>query len=296
MDSFSISDLAQYSGIKAHTIRIWEKRYRALKPKRSVGNTRHYDSNQLKRLLNISGLLTSDYKVSELCTMPDTELQTIHGKILLSKEPAPADYFIAQLISAAMTYDEPRFVNIFSHCLLKYGMKDAYLLVLYPALVRIGLMWLNETLPAANEHFISSLIRQKLYTAIDSLPLPKPGSLSWILFLPENEFHETGLLLAHYLIRLSGQKVVNLGANIPDSSLRKADKEVKPDNVLMFLVRHDLSGNINKYLERLNRDLKVKKIFVAGDQRMTSQLKSFKKVIFLGSADELDQQLGIHDV
>ena len=296
MDSFSISELAQYSGIKSHTIRIWEKRYRALEPNRSSGNTRHYDSEQLKRLLNISGLLDSDYKVSELCTMPDEKLKALSRKMLDVTTPAPTEYFVSQLIAAALTYDEPQFVNIFSHCLLRYGLKGAYLHVLYPALTRIGLMWLNESLPTANEHFISNLIRQKLFTAIDSLPPPKPGSPTWILFLPENEFHEIGLLLAYYLIRLSGQRVVYLGGNVPELSLRAAVKDLRPENLLMFFVHHDLPGNIKKYLDKLSKDLKVKRIYVAANRGLADQVKSGKKVDFLTSVEELDQQLSDYRV
>ncbi len=196
MDHFSIADLARYSGIKPHTIRIWEKRYHALTPRRSIGNTRHYDTAQLKRLLNITALLDSEYKVSELCSMTDKQLMDLNSRFLADSEPAPSEYFVSQLVSAALTYNETQFAHVLSHCLLRYGLKDAYLNVLFPALVRVGMMWLGDAIPVANEHFISNLIRQKLFTAIDSLPPPKPGSASWILFLPENEFHEIGLLLA----------------------------------------------------------------------------------------------------
>jgi hypothetical protein len=158
-------------------------------------------------------------------------------------------------------------------------------------LIRIGVMWLNASLPASNEHFISNLIRQKLFTAIDSLPTPKPGSASWILFLPENEFHEIGLLLAQYLIRLSGQKVVYLGGNIPEMALRSAVKEVRPENLLMFFVHRDIPGNIKKYLDKLRRDVKVKKIYVAVNQHLGDQLKSVKGIGLLRSVEELDRQL-----
>ncbi len=291
MDSFSISELAQYSGIKSHTIRIWEKRYKALKPDRSLGNTRHYDSRQLKRLLNISALLDSDYRVSELCSMSDENLSSLNQKILQAKTPATSEYFISQLIAAALTYDEPQFVNIFSHCLLRYGMRDTYTQVLYPTLNRIGLMWLTDSLPTANEHFISNLIRQKLFTAIDSLPPAKSDSPGWILFLPENEFHELGLLLANYLIRLSGQRVIYLGGNVPESSVRTAVKELNPENILLSFVHHDLVINIQKYLDRLRKDLPVNKIYVAANPELFYQLKAGKKIQFLGSAEDLATNL-----
>jgi MerR family transcriptional regulator, light-induced transcriptional regulator len=293
MDSFSISELAQYSGVKPHTIRIWEKRYQALKPKRSSGNTRYYDSKQLKRLLNISGLLEADYKISELCSMPDEKLKILHGIMFNTTVAAPAEYFVSQLIAAALTFDEPQFVNIFSHCLLRYGFKEAYIQVLYPALNRIGLMWLGDSLPTANEHFISNLIRQKLFTAIDALPPPKPGSPTWLLFLIENEFHELGLLMAYYLIRLSGQKVVYLGGNVPELSLKAAVKQLNPDNLLTFFVHHDFPGNIKKYLNRLSGDLKVKHLYAAAKPDLANELQSVKKVHVLTSVAELDQQLAV---
>jgi hypothetical protein len=223
--------------------------------------------------------------------MPDEKLQALSGNNLKIDTIAPVEYFVSQVIASALTYDEPYFVRIFSHCLLRYGMKDAYLLVLYPALNRIGLLWLNSSLPTTSEHFISNLIRQKLFTAIDSLPAPRPGRATWILFLPENEFHEIGLLLAYYLIRLSGQNVIYLGGNVPELGLRGVIQEVQAEYLLMFLVHHDLPLNINRYLERFSGDLAVKKIFVAVNQILINQLKSVKKIIFLKSVDDLDQQL-----
>src|SRR5664279_2768281 len=296
MDSFSISELARYSGIKSHTIRIWEKRYDALKPHRSSGNTRYYDSRQLKRLWNISALLDADYRVSELCAMSDEGLKSLSQQVLHAKTPAPTEYFISQLIAAALTYDEPLFVNIFSHCLLRYGLRDTYTQVLYPTLNRIGLMWLTDSLPTSNEHFISNLIRQKLFTAIDSLPPARPGSPLWILFLPENEFHEIGLLLANYLIRLSGHRVIYLGGNVPESAVRVAVRDLHPENILLSFVHHDLIINIQKYIDRLKSDMPVSKIWVAANPDLSYQLKAGKRIQFLGSAEDLVKNLFQHAV
>jgi len=296
MDEFSISDLARYSGIKPHTIRIWEKRYGALQPNRSSGNTRYYDAQQLKRLLNISGLLNSDYKVSELCAMSDKHLTDLNRNLIHGDSPAPAEYFISQLVAAALTYNESQFAQVFSHCLLRYGLKNAYLEVLYPVMVRIGLMWLTDSMPTANEHFISNLIRQKLFTAIDSLPPPKLGSPSWLLFLPENEFHELGLLMAWYLIRQSGQKVIYLGGNLPGLSLRAAVNEIMPDYLLLFLVHRDQTKRIQNYLDMLNEDLEVEKIFVSTSPGLIQKLKTAQKVQFLETAGDLDKQLEIEYV
>ena len=296
MDSFSISELAQYSGIKSHTIRIWEKRYDALRPDRSAGNTRHYNAKQLKRLLNISSLLDTDYKVSELCAMPDEKLKALHASRFNTAIPVQEEYFVSQLISAALTFDELQFVHVFSHCVLRYGLKDTYMLVLYPALNRIGLLWLSDSLPTANEHFISNLIRQKIFTGIDALPPAKPDSPSWILFLPENEFHEIGLLMAYYLIRLSGQKVIYLGGNVPESSILATVRDLKPDNVLTFMVRNDFPSDVKKYVGRLSTELKVKRLYVAAKPELAHMLPSGKKLQVLTSVWALDNLLQNHIV
>ncbi len=154
MNYFSISQLARYSGIKPHTIRMWEQRYNALTPNRSEGNTRYYDNKQLRRLLNIASLLESDYKVSELCKMPDKKLFSLVEE--LPNKTADNDineFFVLQLVSAGMSYDEVSFDKIFSHCLLKYGIKEAYIKVIYPMLHRVGIMWTTNCSGACGRAF-----------------------------------------------------------------------------------------------------------------------------------------------
>ncbi len=297
MNLFSISQLARFSGIRPHTIRMWEQRYNALNPGRSEGNTRYYDNDQLRRLLNIVSLMESDYKVSELCSMPDKKLFKLIGELQNKNNTNElTEYFIAQLISAGMSYDESYFEKIFSHCLIKYGMKDAYLKVIYPMLVRIGLMWASDVLPSAQEHFISNVIRQKLFTAIDSLPPAKPDSDAWLLFLPENEFHEIGLLIANYLIRLSGRKAIYLGGNVPLQSLADAAKHTSPRNLLLFLVHNDLPEDRDEYLNELSSRFSGKKIFVGGKHQLINHLKIKKNIYWLQSVEDLEQQLPILNV
>ncbi|MHA4806775.1 MerR family transcriptional regulator [Flavitalea flava] len=291
MDLFSISQLAQYSGVKPHTIRIWEKRYNALKPNRSEGNTRYYDNSQLRRLLNIVGLMDTEYKVSELCAMPDEKIFRLLEEWKVVTHSETAGLFVSQLIAAGMEYDEPRFSALFAQCQHRYGMLDTYLKVVYPMLVRIGLMWSCDTLPAAHEHFISNLLRQKLFSAIDTLPPAVSSPETWLLFLPENEFHEIGLLFAQYLIRLSGKKAIYLGANVPLISLNAALKDLSPDNLLLFLVHHDLPEDAQQYLDGIRTRFAGKKMFVAGSHALIGHLRTGKKIHWLQSVEDLESQL-----
>ena len=296
MNSFSISQLARFSGVKAHTIRIWEQRYYALKPSRTEGNTRHYDSDQLRRLLNIVSLSQLNYKVSELCALPDNKLFRLIEESYVEHQDKSYEYFVANLVAAGISYDEPGFEKVFSDCILQFGVKETYLKIIYPMLVRIGIMWSSDTIPAAHEHFITNLLRQKFLTAIDSLPLAKPGSDSWLLFLPENEFHEMGLLFGNYLLRQSGEKVIYLGCNLPVQSLKTAVKTLSPNNLFLFLVHHDLSDDIQEYLNNLSNQFKGKNIFVAADEKVTNGLNKGNNVFFLNSVEDLEQKLSFLNV
>lgn len=292
MNHFSISQLAQLSGIKPHTIRIWEQRYQALQPNRSEGNTRYYDDTQLRRLLNIVSLANADHKISELCALPDKKLFELVHQYAQNQIPQDkaTEYFISQLIAAGMEYDEAGFDKLFSHCLLQFGLKETYRIIIYPMLVRIGWMWCSDSIPPAQEHFISNLLRQKLSTAIDALPLPS-SSEQWLLFLPENEFHEIGLLFAHYLVRLSGRTAIYLGANVPLPSLTTAAKDTGAQRLLLFFVHKNLPEDVQNYIDQLAASFPKKEMYIAGLPPTPIQVKLRKNMHLLQSPQDLEQQL-----
>ena len=293
MDLFSISQLQQFSGIKAHTIRIWEQRYNALSPGRSEGNTRYYSNDQLRRLLNIVSLMGYEYKISELCSMPDEKLFKIINSHLknLSSPDLAIEYTVSQLLAAGMSLDETYFNSLFSESIARYGIKNTYINVIYPMLARIGLMWTNDTMPPAQEHFISNIIRQKLFTAIDSLPPVKSSKDAWLLFLPENEFHEIGLLFAQYVIRSKGKKVFYLGCNVPLDTIAKVVKEITPSNILFFLVHNNIPVDTQEYLNTLSANFKKTNIYLSGSEKLISELKPGKSIQWIRSVEELEKQL-----
>lgn len=291
MDNFTISQVARFSGIKPHTIRIWEKRYDAVKPDRSEGNTRYYNNAQLRRLLNIASLRSSGYKVSELCVMPNEKLFHLIGKEAELSLNESEEYYVSQLLSTGIGYDESHFEKVFSQCELRYGLKDTYTEIIYPLLVRLGLMWTTNTLTPAHEHFISNLIRRKLVATIDALPPADSTADKWVLFLPEDEFHEIGLLFAHYLIRHSGQQVIYLGANVPLESLSSAVEDTAPDHLLLFLVRNDLPANTGAYLDELQDRFHNQKVHVSGKPDLIDPLKAGRKIQWLPSVNDLEQLL-----
>lgn len=285
MNSLSITQLARFAGVMPHTIRMWEQRYQALSPARTEGNTRYYDSGDLKRLLNIVSL-TDEYKVSELCRMTNIELNTLVEKTFLSTDQNDFGIFISQLLAAGMEFNEASFQHILSHCLQRFGIIKTYKNVLYPLLSRTGLLWSVNQMPPAHEHFMTNLIRQKLLVTIDSLPLQKANAKSWILFLPEDEYHETGLLMASYILRSRGENVLYLGTSVPLDTLKCAVKNFKPDAVLFFLVHNDLQQNIETYFGKLLRTTASSKVYVASDKKL-QQIPMPPKIKWLQNIEDL---------
>lgn len=293
MDSYSISDLEEYSGIKAHTIRVWEQRYNALKPHRTDGNTRYYDNDQLRRLLNIVSLMGSDFKTSELCTMSDAALNELLDKRLNLSIASDNvyEYFISQILASGIEFDEAYFEKLFSNCILRFGLKGTYINVIYPLLIRAGLLWSKNSLAVGSEHFISNLIRQKISAAIDSLPPAKSHENSWLLFLPSNEFHELSILFSNYLIRQAGKKVIYLGANVPFESLKSTVNETKPSNLFFFFVHYNRPEESQDYLDQLVESFKDTKIFVSGNQKLLSQLKPSEEITWIQSVEQFEKEL-----
>jgi hypothetical protein len=293
MDLFAISDLQRFSGIKSHTIRIWEQRYNTLKPERSEGNTRYYSGNQLRRLLNIVSLQQAGYKIAELSPLKDKQLYELIGGIHPENigQQEMYQYFITQMIHAGLEFNEAHFEKMFSASLLRYGLNDTYNHVVYPMLVRIGIMWSTDTIPPAQEHFISNLIRQKLLAVIDTLPPAGNSADPWLLFLPEDEFHEIGLLFAGLLIRLAGKKVIYLGAGTSFETLQVAVTATRPAHLLFFMTHHDDPDLTRSYIRKLARVFPYTDLNIAGNTKLIETLAKEKKLTWIKSSDDLEQKL-----
>lgn len=292
MNQFSISQLAQFSGVKPHTIRIWEQRYNALQPNRSEGNTRYYDGSQLRRLLNIVSLSGTGTKISRLCSMSDEELfklrEEYEAGAALSND---YEYFINQLIAGGMNYDEINFEKTFSHCLLRFGLQKTYIEIIYPLMTRIGVLWSTNNIPPSEEHYITNLLRQKILTAIDSMPPVIEAEEKWLLFLPEDEFHEIGLLFSNYFLRSKGKNVIYLGANVPLPSVEHTLNDVEVDKLLLFMVHRNEPENIAGYLKELRRIAGERKIYIAGNGISLKDMAKDKALIRLSTVDDMEKEV-----
>ncbi|RAV98629.1 MerR family transcriptional regulator [Pseudochryseolinea flava] len=263
MGKYSIKDLEQLSGIKAHTIRIWEKRHNLISPSRTETNIRFYSDEDLKRIINISLLNNYGIKISRIASMTDKE---VHEKVLeISEIKNEATIHIDQLVVAMIDIDEAHFEKILNTLILRYGFEKTITEMIYPFLEKIGVLWQTKNITPAHEHFISNLVRQKIIVAIDGLALPPTSAHRVLLFLPENELHEIGLLFYHYLVRKAGYRTYYLGQNVPHDDLMKIVEIHRPQTLITSITSLP-SKPIDQYFQRLTNDFPDLLILASGLQ------------------------------
>jgi DNA-binding transcriptional MerR regulator len=286
---FTIKDLENISGIKAHTIRIWEKRYNLLEPKRSDTNIRYYSHQNLQKLLNVVLLSKNNYKISKIAKMSEEEI------LQESREVAFAtgvnDEAINALKLSMFQFDKVLFNNTYHKLLSKKTFKEIFKEVFIPFLQHIGLLWQTDTLLPAHEHFISNLIAQKIHINIENLEHGiKDSEKTYVLFLPENEIHELGLLYLNYELVLRGNQTIYLGQNLPLNNLNYFFKLKKDFVFVTSLTVQPYDERINEYFEEIENLLeKTNHEFIALG-RKTSLIKNNKykfNVSFFDSVTDL---------
>ncbi|MEO8471145.1 MAG: MerR family transcriptional regulator [Chryseolinea sp.] len=275
MGKYSIKELEQLSGIKAHTIRIWEKRHKIIEPSRTSTNIRFYSDDDLKKIINVSLLNNHGIKISKIA---DMSVDDVFKKVLqLSESKNDVQVHIDQLVVAMIDLDEAVFERILSNLILRYDFERTILEIVYPFLEKIGVLWQTENITPAHEHFISNLIRQKLIVAIDGLPIPDKSSQKAVLYLPEQEQHEIGLLFYHYLCRKHGYRSFYLGQCVPYGDLLSIAKNHAPQLIVSCLTS-SLAMPIEDYLNKLSNDFASCRILLSGYQLRNLNLPELHNV------------------
>lgn len=263
MSNYSIKDLEQLSGIKAHTLRVWEQRYNLLNPKRTDTNIRFYDDQDLKLILNVALLNDNGVKISKIASMASHEIREEVMK--LTERTLTHDDQIHALTICMIEMDEERFDKILSTNIIKLGFEQTMMNIIYPFMSKIGVLWQTGAINPAQEHFISNLVRQKLIVAIDG-QLSKGGGKKFLLFLPEGELHETSMLFASYLIKNKGHKVIYLGQSTPYEDLLSVFNLHHPEFLLTVITTSPSSEFVQEYLNSLSTSFPNAQILVTGYQ------------------------------
>ena len=285
---YSIKDLELMSGIKAHTLRIWEQRYKVLKPERTDTNIRYYSSADLRRILNISILNKNGHKISTIAELNDQEL-------LVEVEGYLNDYLkesnqIESLYIALLDLNEERFESILNNAIINLGVENTFEKIVFPFLKHLGNMWQVGAISPAQEHFISNLIRQKIISNIDKTAPDKARSpKTYLFFLPNNELHEMGLLYLHYLTKTRGHTCVYLGQSVPFEDLVSISLSLKPDYLVSIFTSSSPDTNVDLYLKNCEENLLKPQFLLSGRLFLdTAEKVSLPSTRFLVFKDFID--------
>ena len=289
MNAFTIKDLENLSGIKAHTIRIWEQRYNFLKPQRTGTNIRYYSNDELKTVLNIALLNKYGFKISHIDKMQPEE---IRNRILsLGDAQAIQERIVNELVQEMVDLEIEKFEKILAGYIAGKGIERTVIQILFPFLEKIGILWLTGHINPAQEHLVTNVIRQKLIVAIETCVTHLDRDRTVLLFLPEGEHHELGLLFMYYMLKNRGIKTIYLGANVPVKDVAYVVNLKKPDLVFTHLTATSSGFNLEKFLNQVSTQFTAVSTVVSGQQTQTYSKPVPGGVTFKKSLSEVMEYL-----
>ncbi len=283
MATYKIKDIEQLTGIKAHTLRIWESRYGLFKPDRTDTKLRVYNDEELQLLLNISVLNKNGYKISTIASWSENMIKQRVQELQLV---ANTDTNIDQLIVALMTMDELLFRNVINVSSESIGFENTFQQLIIPFLERIGVLWQIGTIHPAQEHVMSNLIRQRIFYELEKLDSPQNVPVSVILALPEHDWHEISLLFYHYCLRVRGVNSMFLGQSVPYDSLIKSIDTLQPKMVMVSWISAADERFIYHYFQNLKESYPDLKVVASGGQVAKTELSDLN-VAKIRSVDQL---------
>ena len=285
MNSFTIKDIENITGIKAHTIRVWEQRYNFLKPQRSDTNIRHYSNNELITVLNIALLNKNGFKISHIDKMSEADVK---AKIFaLTQAQAQQERTVNELIEHMIDLDVDKVEKILDNFISSKGIERTITQIIFPFLERIGILWLTNRINPAQEHLVTNIIRQKLILGIDGVKSPIQTNKSVLLFLPEGEHHELGLLFIYYLLKSRGIRVYYIGANAPLKDVEYLT-QYKPHTFIyshLTAVAHNF--NFERFLFNAGVQLKNFNVIISGLLTQNYKKKVPANISFKKSLNEV---------
>ena len=250
MRRFSIKDLEHLSGVKAHTIRIWEQRYQVLEPMRTDTNIRYYSGAELKHLMNVATLVGNGQRISKVADLSRAQVARVAGELNLA-DLSP-ESIAGQMKQSMLEYDEALFTTLSSRYAEEHGFERLFIQVYLPFLNEVGLLWLSDAICPAQEHFLSQLIRQQLYARLAAMPLVASPERVLVHFLPDGETHELSLLFLHYLAKARGNHSLFLGASVPFADLAQFADHFPSVDFVSYCTVHPDAQRIEGYMDQIH--------------------------------------------
>lgn len=285
MGQYSIKDLEVLTGIKAHTLRIWEQRYKLVQPERTATNIRFYDDSQLKKILNVALLNNHGLKISKIAQLSENEIAKKIASLNSSEEST--EIYINDLIKGMVAMDKFLILKTLNKHKDFNSLQDFFVKVVFPFLNKIGFLWSSNSINPAQEHFASNIIKRFLIAEIENLNDVPEDALKYILILPEGEWHELSLLLAEYILKNIGSNVFYLGASVPREDIVKILELVKADFLLCVSILSRSNTEIQAIIDKFSEIVSNENVLFAGTAFYSKQLKFPDNCAVIHSFDEL---------
>ena len=285
MHSFTIKDLENLSGIKAHTIRIWEQRYSFLKPSRTGTNIRYYSNEELKKILNVALLNKYGFKISHIDRMNDIEMKE---RILsLNQLEAQQERIVNSLIQSMIDFDMDSFETALDNFIAVRGVEKTIFQIIFPFLEKIGVLWMTNHINPAQEHLVTNIIRQKIIMGIEGAASRIKNGKSVLLFLPEGEYHELGLLFINYILKSKGVNTIYLGCSIPVNDVDYLIKHKRPDYLYTHLTAVGPRFNLERFIAAASTKFGETPMVISGPFAQSYSKKVPTHIFFKRSLSEV---------
>ena len=290
MGRYSIKDLEKLSGIKAHTIRIWEKRYKLVTPQRTSTNIRFYSDDDLKRILNVSLLNHNGYKISRIAKLSEEEInQKVEEHTIIDNN---FQFHIDRLIVSMVDMEEDEFEKCLDECILTYGLEQTMIDILYPFFSKVGTLWMTGSINPGQEHLISNIVRSKLILAIDR----KSKSVTYkeevaLFVLPENEWHELGLLFHQFIAINCGIRVIYLGQSVPLKTIQSVIKARQVHYIVVSNLSVRDPDRLHVVLTRISEAAKKSKVILIDKSKVALELKDSNSYRIAKNIEEFKKML-----
>lgn len=271
MGKYSIKDVETLSGVKAHTLRIWEQRYKIVVPKRTDTNIRYYTDDQLRLILNISLLNKQGIKISKLAGLEPYDIEQKIGE--MQTNDSPYEYYISLMVSSMIILDHDDFSDSVSKALEVYSFEKFCSDIVFPFLKKIGVLWLSGGINPAQEHFASNILKRKVIIEIDKLNKKKTDGKNFLLFLPEGEFHELSLLISEFIILNNGHNTHYFGSSLPVSDLKEVLQLVSADYIFCVMLVNKEISEMQSQIETISKLAGESTVMIAGIKQIFGDIK-----------------------
>ena len=279
MSKYTIEQFSQITGLNKILIRTWENRYNFVEPIRTETNIRYYTDDMLTKGIKYSILVENGHKISKLIKAEEKEINVLIDNILneTKDEETKNKIYISKFVQSAIYFDQKLFDDTYKKCVKEIGLIEFYSDVLLKTMNEIGVLFLNSDINPAHEHFLSENIRRKLSNETEKIKIKKDRDKEWVLFLPENEFHDISLMFTNYILKSYGYKTTYLGQNVPRESLTSTYKD--NTNYVFFIIAKKTDNFITNLFEFLSDNFKNSEIyFISGRNDLKIEKSNIKQI------------------